>query len=258
MKPSIHLPLSAAVFAILILMGFPHAEGASTAPRETPTFELAALRLGDMELPELYYAEVTKGADGKAVTTYKPLEIGSGARTVSNTIPLTSPLRIFSGDPSVKDGLGMKIWADVPAGSAGEKVLLLFFFDPNGQMAHRFLEESAKAHPASTVKALNLTAESMNFATGSQQTTVPAGQSAMITPALDVEGRFYLTVLTSPSIPPTPKRIYFPGKEGRLLLVYSLSPAEEPTGRTLPDGNEEMKRVLKPFAHRIFDQTPEK
>lgn len=258
MKPSIHLSLSAAVFGILTLMGPTQAEGASTAPRETPTFELAALKLGDMEQPALYYAEVTKGADGKDVTTYKPLEIGSGARPVSNTIPLTSPVRIFSGDPLVKDGLGMKSWDDVPAGSAGEKILLLFFFDPNGQMTHRFLEESARAHPAGTVKALNLTAESMNFATGSQQAAVSAGQSSMTTPALDTEGRFFLTVLTGPAIPPTPKRLYFPGKAGRLLLVYSLSPAEEPTGRTLPDGNEEMKRVLKPFAHRIFDQTPEK
>ena len=98
MKPSIHISLSAAVFGILTLMGPTQAEGASTAPRETPTFELAALKLGDMEQPALYYAEVTKGADGKDVTTYKPLEIGSGARPVSNTIPLTSPVRIFSGD----------------------------------------------------------------------------------------------------------------------------------------------------------------
>jgi len=231
---------------------------ASYAQSAPPVIEISALRLGDMDLPPLFYAEVLKDAGGKEVTVFRPLEVGDNTRGGVQKIPLLQPLRLYIGDPQVRDGKGMKPWQEVPVRSAGGRMMVLFYFDSKGEPAHRFLDDSATAHPASSVRIVNCSDEAVGLSLGGQRTAVPPGKEAISVPALDAQGRFDFAFFSSSSVHPVPKRLYFPGKAGRLLVVYSLVPKVAPTGETLPSGSDEVRRVTESQARRLFDQAPEK
>lgn len=223
-----------------------------------PDFELSALRLGDVEVPPLYYAESSKGPDGKVATVFHPLQIGDGARRGPQKIPLQPPVKLYTGDPQVAGGKGMKSWMEVPVRSAEDRLLLLVYLDSNGQPSHRFLDDSAAIHPAGSVRVVNCLNVPVAFSAGNGKVSVPPGAEAAAVPRRDPQGRFDFAFFPDGSTQALPKRLYFPGEAGRLLVVYSLFPDLLPTDGTLQDGSQEMKRVLEPSARRLFDQAPEK
>lgn len=223
-----------------------------------PVFELSVLRFGDVEVPPLFYAEVAKGQGGKETMVFHPLKVGDSPVREVQKIPLLPAVNLYTGDPDARDGIGMKPWLEVPAPSAGERLLLLVYFDAKGQPARRFLDDSARAHPAGSVRVVNCSDETAGFSVGGAGVSVAPGKEVLATPSPDAQGRFDFSFSSALSGGSPPKRLYFPGKSGRLLVVFGLVQKSVPTGKMLSDGSDEMKHSLEPLARRLFDQAPEK
>jgi hypothetical protein len=250
----LHAPGLVLLIALLFAANPVHA---APPPKEIPSFALSAVRLGDFEIPPLFYLDVKLGADGKEVRTYVPLPVSSGSRGVPSKVSLVPPLRIYTGTFDAKGKPDVKPYLDIPAGSPGDRLLLVFYLDSQGRPQSRFLDDSEAVHPPGSVRVVNFGSDRIAFTVGGGNMMVAPGGEAKAAPVNKSDGRFPFVYFTdTPGETPKPSptkllRFRWPGQ--RMLVLYTSMPVEVATGQQNPDGTNATTKGYEPIAYRLFD-----
>ncbi len=243
---------------LLSVLSAAHAQKTDVKTKEAPAIELSAIQLGQFAMPELFYAVFVDGPDGKPKKEFRTLPVSNGARGAVTRIPFVQPLALYTASPDSADAAKMKSYVEIPARSAGDKLLLLFYADRHGQPQRIFLDDSPSAHPEGSVRMVNLTSGRVAFSAGGPSIPVDPGASALGRPVLNADGRFpFIHIEERPgeksyTAPTKLLRFNQPGQ--RMLVVFALMPAELATGEQRPDGSGGTKTVLLPEAYRMFDR----
>lgn len=230
---------------------------AAPPPKEIPAFELSAIRLGDFEIPPLFYLDVKTGLDGKDLRTYHPLSAPNGSRSPAFKVSLVPPVRIFTGTFDAKGKPDMQSYLGIPATTPKDRLLLVFFLDKQGKPQRMVLDDSAAAHPAGSVRTVNLGTGRVAFSAGGANRIVPPGGEAKTLPAVKSDGRFpFILFLEPPGDKPyqSPTKLFrfrLPGS--RLLVFHTILQVDLPTGERRPDGTEITNKVYVPTTYPLAD-----
>ena len=230
---------------------------AAPPPKEIPTFEFSAIRIGEFEVPPLYYLEVKPGPDGKPVRTFLPLAVVSGSRGQPAKVSLVAPVQIHTGTFDAKGKPDMKPYLDVPASSPKDRLLLVFYLDKQGKPQRTFLDDSAAAHPPGSVRVANLGTERIAFTVGGASILVAPGGDAKAWPVNGSDGRFpfidYVVIPGEHPVPSSTKLLRFRLPGQRMLVIYTTMPVDVLTGQQNPDGTSATRKGLETIAYRLFD-----
>ena len=230
---------------------------ASPPPKEIPTFELAAIRLGDFEIPPLFYLDVKNGLDGKQVRTFQPLSAPNGSRGPVFKVSLVPPVKLFTSEVDTKGKPDMQPYLDIPATTPKDRLLVVFFLDKQGKPQRMVLDDSAAAHPAGSVRAVNLGTGRIAFSAGGANIIVPPGGEAKTLPVVKGDGRFpFILFLEPPGEKPyqSPTKMFrFRVPGSRLLVFHTILQVDLPTGERRQDGTAITNKAYAPTTYPLAD-----
>ena len=230
---------------------------AAQKPKEIPTFELAAIQLGDVGIPPLYYLEVKPGLDGKEQRTFKPLGVPPVSRGQTVEVSSAPTTQLYTGTFDAKGNPDMKPYLDIPGISPKDRLLLVFSLDRDGKTKSTFLVDSASSHPAGSVRFVNFGTDRMAFSVGGAATIVLPGADAKAMPVINSDGRFpFIQFLATPgektSQSPT-KLLRFRSPGERLLVLCTTMQVEVETGQIDANGTKVTRKERMPMPYRLYD-----
>jgi hypothetical protein len=228
---------------------------------EPPRFTLAATTLGDIEVPPLFYLEKKVDEAGEVTEEYRELPVEEGNMRGRQSLQLHRPTSLYIEKPGAKPGSRtFEPYMEIPAKSASDQLLLLFYHDDAGKPLHKIIDISPLAHPPGTVRMINLTRTRAALTAGGNPVPVPPGMEARTTPVPQEDGRFPLVVsqeISGGGVYQSPMRLLqFRRPGNRLLVVFSAMPVDEDTGEFAKDGSPVQRRVFRPDAVRFPDTVP--
>lgn len=247
--------------ALMLHFHFQVPAAAQPSSAEPPSFTLSAIKIGNAKVPPLYYNGFAIDENGKKKAHFLPLPVGVGSRGPSVEIPLQPSVRLYTGKISPENQAEMNPVFTVPVKSARERMLLVFYQDEALKEHHAFIDDSSAAHPAESVRFVNLASRRVTFSVGGAGLTVTHGEEKVAEPALDDSGRFPFfceseEVFGHPSRSEA-NRLRLVSKKHRLLVLYAPISLEVPTDRLGPDGNPLMEIRHEPQACRFYDLAEE-
>ena len=227
------------------------AQPSSLGNRTIPTFSLGAFIVGEVEVPQLFFAETRAGGNGKLIVEYRELPIARESVPSLVKVPLTPPPKLYVQSSRAGSGQPEFVpYLDVPNPKAGSSHLLLFHHGDKGQPLHELIESSPGRHPPGTVRVLNLTSQRIAFSVGGSATMVAPGQDAIARPVPKEDGHFPLVHYEDrPGQPPyeAPAKFFRFRRPGqRLLAIFAPVPVLESTDAARDDEYAELNKVFRP------------
>ena len=242
----------------LLLLSLCSSAFAQTNTKEIPKFTLSATQVGDFKLPQLYYLMTSIDSHAKLQQDYLPLGVTCGTRGSTSAISLVSPVKIYTGTFSAAGVPQMQPYLDVPVKTAKDRLLLVFHLDRDGRVLTTFLDDSETAHPAGSIRLVNFGTEQVAFSAGAAVTSIAPGGEGKAAPVVNAD-KIYPFVLyvgqsgQNPKPQPTAlMRVSNP--RDRVLILYTMIPADIPTGQVDATGKAITKKGYTPIAYRIYDR----
>ncbi|MGJ3242752.1 MAG: hypothetical protein ACFE0O_07355 [Opitutales bacterium] len=249
-------PLALYSLALGILLGAGPLAGQNSRG-ELPSFTLAAVQLGDFELPTFYVRDTAATGRPGLEPTYTELRIAVNTRGRPTAIPLAGRAALYR-EQTDNDGESVMAPAiEIPVNRPGDTLLLVFHRDLNGKTRHAFLDDSADAHPPKTVRLANFSDHRVAFRVGGEPVLVQPGEAEVAEPEMNGNVRFsfkHYAPRTSGRVYESPgKLLRFRQETSRLLVLYTAMPfgltARESGGG--PAGSGESH--FRPVAYRLYD-----
>lgn len=223
---------------------------------EIPRFSLSITAIGFDTAPELYWLDLEYDMYGQEIREFKPVSVGLGARGETVEIPIKPPLHLYRQQPGEPAPQYTPVLT-LSTREKDDKILAVFHRKPDGASGIHYVDDSAAAHPAQTVRVLNLSDINMAATIGGDTILVrPNALQSLGKPVFTEGTRFHFTFgVTLPDQgawqAPT-RNLRFRREDQRLLIIYTLLPAFEEV--TTPNGAVRSQRVLRPEAFRMYDR----
>lgn len=232
------------------------AQRPQVTPPEIPRFALSITAIGFETVPELYWLDLEYDMYGKEIRQYKPISIGLGSRGETVDIPVQPPLHLYKLQNGETGPTYVPI-INLTKREKDDRILVVFFRKESGEQGIHYIDDSAAAHPAQTVRVLNLSNTNMAVTVGAAPVLVRPDTLESLGKPLFTEGtRFHFTFgvnLPDQGTWQSPMRnLRFRNPEQRLLIIYTMLPSFEEI--TSPDGRTRSQRVLRPEAYRMYDR----
>jgi hypothetical protein len=231
-------------FLTLLTLFFPLTYGQSPEPPpEVPRFTFRALALGYNNSPELYWMDVVFDSENRPRNVYRLLEIGRGMRGASTEIPVRPEPRLYRRSIGENRERTYTPAMDLSGQSEDDHLLLVLYLTTSGDGNILLLDDSSEAHPAGTVRVLNLIPTNLAVNIGGGPRVVRHRNTRLLgAPEIHESGRFYFSYGFNvpdmgPWVSPT-QRLRFRGEEERLLVVYATFP-------TYQDKEDEMNEAYE-------------
>lgn len=230
--------------------------------KEPPRFVLLASILGDVEVPPLFYLEKNLNEAGEVTENYHELPVEQGTLRGRQSLQLHRPTSLYIQKPGTETkSTAFEPYLEIPAKSASDQLLLLFYQDEAGRPLRKIIDASPTAHPAGTVRMINLTRTRAALTAGGNPLLVAPGMEARTSPVPQEDGRFPLVVSQETAgggVYRSPLRLLQFRRPGhRLLVVFSSMPVLEDTGEFAKDGSALRRRVFRPDAFLMPDTVPD-
>ncbi|MEI6033891.1 MAG: hypothetical protein WCS65_06370 [Verrucomicrobiae bacterium] len=195
-------------------------------------------------------------ASGKPVQTFKLLAVPNGALGEAMEMPFQPPVTLYTGTVDPQGKPDMKPYLDIPVKSPKDRLLLLFYLDPQGRQQQVFLDRSETTHPAGTVWAVNLASSRMAFNVGSgSPIPVAQGSKVIAKPELNSDGRFpFDYYIEKPGEAPYHSAVSllrFRQPGSRLLILFTTIATAATDSEQ--DPSQPDKVVYSQMACRLFD-----
>lgn len=219
--------------------------------QEVRTQDIYAVLLENKPLKtQLYYRNV----DGE----YTPFQVSLASRGSPNTQIFGERLVLYA---EAIDEMGNEFMKPVRTFElpASERVMILFYGQKDGSIAHRAIDDSVEAHPVNTGRIINLTPLKAVCKIGDQQFTLSPWQEVLSNSIpnsdegfsfayiFEIDGEYQEFPLT--------KRFRFPRPNKRMLAVFTFFTHEE-EAVTGDDTTEVVRTYRLPKAHIMDDRVP--
>lgn len=243
---------------IALIAGVASSAASQPAPnqKDLPTIQVSALEIGSLDVPPLYWKQITFDENGDPVESYNRLTISSGSRGDTTDITLLAPTYLYTGNFEPDGEPNMQPAVEIPAEAPGDRFLVVFFHDENGRLLRRVIDDSAESHPAGTVRVINFGKERLVFNAGGENQPVPADGDAVSKPIVNEQGRFpfvYYTSRNNKVFRAPSKLLRLRHTSSRLLVLYANLREANDTGEVNPDGSPVLDISYVPIAYRLYD-----
>lgn len=242
--------------ALMLFQGLPQAEA---QPEPIPRVLLRICQLDDSDLPDFYYMEAEWNMRALERRP-EPVEAAMFSRGPEVQIPLLPPVKLFALRPGTElSEANLLPVLTIPAElqQPGQRILLLFYRTMNGEMKHRFLDESAAQHPPGHLRFLNTFSSPVALSAGGAPVIVPGAQESLLRPELDERGRFPFKCVfrENASIFERLHPDYYRLRpsDARVLMVYAARGLEQ-TRRAANSSEATLTVKYEPYAFRLFDR----
>jgi len=232
-----------------------HAQQTSDA-EELPTVQVSALEIGNLDLPPLYWKQITFNEEGDPVESFNRLPVSSGSRGGTTDITLLAPTHLYTGTFGPEGEPNMQPVVEIPAEGADDRFLVVFFHDANGQVIRKVIDDSAESHPAGSVRLINCSPTRLVFNVGGENKVDPPDGDSVAEPVVNDTGRFpfvYFTNQAGRVVRAPSKLLRLRDSNARLLVVYGNLREENETGEVKPDGSPVTEVSYAPIAYRLYD-----
>jgi len=224
--------------------------GAQGAAEEIPMIDLSVCNITSEEMPALYVMN--------ELEQFVPLPIGDFSRGTSIGVPKADSVVLYTGTFDEEGEPNMKPAITIPTAGIEDKALLLVYNNPDGSMGQTTIDDSETAHPANSVRVLNVSPYPMTFSAGTEPKEVAPRQQAIVNPQLDENRRFafvYRSVLSDGEVYTSPiKKLSLRSENARLLVLYTA--LKKVTLADREDSNSEEADIIEyePTAYRLYDK----
>jgi len=226
---------------------------AQSPEEEIPMIEVSVCKITEDEMPDMFLLNEEK--------KFVPLPVGSFSRGTGLEVPRGESLVIYTGTFNDAEEPDMKPLFSVKTGQNQEQALVLLYHNFDGSIGHTIIDDSAEAHPARSVRVINVSPYPMTFIVGDERKNVPPNEQAVASPRLDENGRFpfvYRSVIENDQVYTAPvKNLTFRRDNSRLLILYTALKEVNQTDPDDPDKDQfqNVDRIeYVPTAFRIYDQ----
>lgn len=210
---------------------------------EVPTRDLSVTYVFSPRTPNVFYRD----KEGE----YRELRIGRYKFGPKQEIVAGENLTLYSKGRDPETGKELMVPRRTYALPAGqEPVKLLFYFDGEGNTDSVMIPHSSSAHPALTVRVVNLLQNTAAVRIGEDGVVVPPGGADLIKPNVANRERFYVQYAIrrgdQPDFVSGKKRIRFIRPNQRLTLVLGYKPVYD-TGENTNNPEAEGQTTLSRY-----------